>query len=67
MSYSLEDSKYNAKYIRHLAESYLWHYDTYGFESAKGWFENFLDEELRVLIRPYITELVAERDGGDTK
>lgn len=52
------------KYLRRLAEVYMDKYDAKGFPVAREWFDSFLTEELRVRIRPYIKEIVAERERG---
>lgn len=53
--------EYEVKYLRRLASVYMDKYDVHGHEVAKTWFKTFLNDELRKLIRPYITEEVQRR------
>jgi hypothetical protein len=52
---------YEVKYLERLAKVYLDKYGEFGYTHAKAWFDEFLTEELRVLVKPLVEAEVKRR------
>lgn len=54
--------KYEEKYLERLAEVYIDRFNRHGGKSARQWYQDFLDDELRVLVKPHIATKIAEHN-----
>lgn len=53
--------KYHSKYLMRLAEVYVDRLHTHGAAAAQAWYNDFLTDDLRPKVKPYIA-LVLDRD-----
>jgi hypothetical protein len=52
---------YEKKYLQRLAKVYIDRYEKEGAESAKDWWQNFLNKDIRKEMKSYIAEEIARR------
>lgn len=54
-------AKYDSKYLRRLAKVYVDIHELDGAAASKQWWREFLNDELRVLVRPLIAFEIVQR------
>ena len=54
--------EYHPLYMRRLAGVYLDKYCMHGYESARKWFDEFLNDGMKARMKTYISALAEERD-----